>query len=205
MKKRVYCMAIFKKLRDKVTSPQANIVLKFTKPSYAAGENVEGTLTLSSSEDFEASEVRCEILCVEEERETRRVYDQSMRIWEDEEYWDTSVLFSARPALSGPMHVNNGLVQDFPFSFSLAVSGPVTCRSFDRKITWTVKGAVAVNGRPDVTSRTTELQVTPRSVSRIIRVREIIREVILTPCKHCGNLMPETDTICPHCGAKRIS
>jgi rubrerythrin len=33
--------------------------------------------------------------------------------------------------------------------------------------------------------------------------REVIREVVVIPCKYCGTLFPQTTTACPHCGAKR--
>jgi len=33
--------------------------------------------------------------------------------------------------------------------------------------------------------------------------REVIREVVVIPCKYCGTLFPQTATFCPHCGAKR--
>jgi len=36
-------------------------------------------------------------------------------------------------------------------------------------------------------------------------VREVIREVVMIPCKYCGTLFPQTGTFCPHCGAKRTT
>jgi rubrerythrin len=36
-------------------------------------------------------------------------------------------------------------------------------------------------------------------------VREVIREVVVIPCKYCGTLFPQTVTFCPHCGAKRTA
>jgi len=29
------------------------------------------------------------------------------------------------------------------------------------------------------------------------------KEVVLVPCIYCGSLMPQTLTVCPHCGATR--
>ena len=38
----------------------------------------------------------------------------------------------------------------------------------------------------------------------VIREREVVtREVVMIPCAYCGNLMPQTSTFCPNCGAKR--
>jgi uncharacterized OB-fold protein len=33
--------------------------------------------------------------------------------------------------------------------------------------------------------------------------REIIKEVVMIPCKYCGALFVQTATFCPNCGAKR--
>jgi RNA polymerase subunit RPABC4/transcription elongation factor Spt4 len=27
----------------------------------------------------------------------------------------------------------------------------------------------------------------------------------MIPCKYCGVLMPQTDTVCPNCGARRTA
>jgi uncharacterized OB-fold protein len=35
--------------------------------------------------------------------------------------------------------------------------------------------------------------------------REVIREVVVIPCKYCGTLFPQTATFCPHCGARRTA
>lgn len=199
----VHGMGFFKKLKDKMTLPQASVLLKFNKTSYIAGENLEGTLTVNSKEEFDATEIRCEIQCVEEARKMRRVYEERLHREVDQEFWDSATLFSARPALSGSTHLTNGYAQDFPFTINLPVSGPATCRSLDRKVTWTIKGVIAIDGRPDVTSRITEIQVAPPGASPVIREREVIREVVMIPCKYCGALMPQTETACPHCGAKR--
>jgi ribosomal protein L40E len=36
-------------------------------------------------------------------------------------------------------------------------------------------------------------------------VREVVREVVMIPCKYCGALFPQTATFCPNCGAKRTA
>jgi rubrerythrin len=62
---------------------------------------------------------------------------------------------------------------------------------------------MAVEGRPDVTSTTIEIQVSVPGASPVIREKEIVREIVMIPCKYCGTLMPQTETVCPNCGAKR--
>jgi len=36
-----------------------------------------------------------------------------------------------------------------------------------------------------------------------MQVKEIIEEAVMIPCEYCGDLMPQTSTFCPNCGAKR--
>jgi hypothetical protein len=196
-------MAFFKRIKNKLTPPEATVSLKFNKNNFVAGENVEGALTVSSRDEFDATEVRCEIQCVEEARKMKRIYEERIHHEIDKEFWESASLFAAKPMLSGSMHLTNGFTKDFPFSANIPVSGPASCRSLDRKVTWSVKGVIAVDGRPDVTSRIMEIQVAPPSASPVIREREVIREVVMIPCKYCQGLMPQTATACPHCGAQR--
>jgi len=37
----------------------------------------------------------------------------------------------------------------------------------------------------------------------ILAEKEVIKEIVLLPCAYCGSLMPQTSTVCPHCGARR--
>lgn len=67
-------MLFFKKLKDRFTAPEANVLLKLSQYSVALGDNLNGTLTVSSMEDFEVTEVRCEISCVEKPES----YDKNM-------------------------------------------------------------------------------------------------------------------------------
>jgi hypothetical protein len=94
-----------------------------------------------------------------------------------------------------------GFSQTFPVKINIPAGARPTFKSIDSKVTWTVKGVIAVDGRPDVTSPTVEIQVTQPSASPTIK--EVIREVVMIPCKYCGTLMPQTDVTCPQCGAKR--
>ncbi|MBS7649229.1 hypothetical protein KEJ17_06290, partial [Candidatus Bathyarchaeota archaeon] len=80
-----------------------------------------------------------------------------------------------------------------------------TSKGIDRKVTWSIRGVVAVKGRPDATSPTLEVQVAQPAAAPVIKEKEVIREVVMVPCKYCGTLFPQTETICPHCGAKRTA
>jgi rubrerythrin len=196
-------MSFFKKFKDRLTAPHAQVSLQFSRNSFALGENIEGNMTVASSEEFEAKEIRCEFQCVEEAKKTQYVFDSAVNRNVLKEVMNSATLFSAKPAVSGPLHITNGFSQTYPLSINVPIGGRPTFKSIDSKVTWTIKGVIAIEGRPDVTSSTTEIQVSQPSAAPIIREKEIVREVVMIPCKYCGTLMPQTDTTCPNCGAKR--
>jgi hypothetical protein len=196
-------MPFFKSFTNKFTAPKANVQLKFGQYSVVLGENLEGTLNVSSTEDFDATEVRCEISCVEDARVIRNVYDPQLRRYLPREAQESQVLFAAKPALSGVTHFANGENRDFPLSVNIPAGGRATVQGIDRSVTWTIKGVVAVDGRPDVVSKIAVLQVVQPSAQPVIKEKEVVREVVMIPCKYCGALMDQTLTVCPNCGAKR--
>ena len=75
-------------------------------------------------------------------------------------------------------------------------SGRETLDGVDRNVSWFIKGVVAVDGRPDAVSKTTELQ--------IFRAPTVIKEQVeMVPCDYCGAVMQVTSSSCPICGAQR--
>lgn len=198
-------MSFFKAFKDKLTSPKANVSLKLNKSSFTLGENVEGSLSIAADEQFDATEIRCEIQCVEEAKKIKRVYDESFHRYVDREYRESATLYAAKPQVSGPIKIDKGYSGSFPFNANIPAGGRPTYQGMDARLTWSIKGVMAIDGRPDVTSRITEIQVLPPSASPVIREKEVIREVVMIPCKYCGGIMPQTATACPHCGAKRTT
>jgi len=198
-------MSFFKKFTNKFTAPDAHVQLKLDQFSVALGENLNGSLIIFSKEDLDATEVRCEIQSVEQAKVIKQVYDPELRRNVPRQVQDSAVLFAARPALSGPTQLGSGETRDFPLSVNIPAGGRPTYQALDRRVTWTIKGVVAVDGRPDVTSKVAEMQVVPAAAQPVIREKEIIREVVMIPCKYCGSLMDQTATACPNCGAKRTA
>ena len=197
-------MSFFKSIKNRLTPPKANISLKLNKTSFALGENVEGTLTISSSEDIQATEIRCEIECVEETKTTTQVWDEARRNYVTKPVSASATLYSGKPTLSGPLKMSNGYTGSFPLSTNIPAGGRPTYKSVNDNIAWSIKGVIAIDGRPDVTSTKTEIQVLQQSAAPAGPVtKEVIREVVLIPCKYCGALMQQTETACPHCGGKR--
>jgi hypothetical protein len=198
-------MSFFKKFKDKLTAPKARVSLQLTKNTFELGEMAEGTLTVSSDEDFEVKEVRCEIACVEEAKKMKYVNDPTLNRQVMREVRESATLYSAKPPFAGSMHVATGSSQTFPCRISIPAGGRPTFKSIDSIVTWTIKGVISIDERPDVTGPATEIQVTPPSASPIVREKEILREIVMIPCKYCGALMPQTETACPNCGAKRTA
>jgi DNA-directed RNA polymerase subunit RPC12/RpoP len=96
-----------------------------------------------------------------------------------------------------------GFSQNYPISINVPAAGRLTFHSVDQNVAWSLKSVIAIDGRPDVTSTTIEVQVSPQSAQPVIREKEILREIVMIPCKYCGALMQQTETVCPNCGAKR--
>jgi hypothetical protein len=173
------------------------------KSSFALGENIEGTLTVASSEDFDAKEIRCEFQCVETKKKISMQYDAAIKQTIPREVQESATLWSTRPQMIGPVHLTAGVSQNYPVNINIPAGGRPTYHSVDQNVAWSLKGVIAIEGRPDVTSTTAEIQVAPLSASPVIKEKEIVREVVMIPCKYCGTLMVQTETVCPNCGAKR--
>ena len=204
-------MGFFKKLKERVTSPKATVSLKLNKNSFAPGEKLEGTLTVSSEEEVDATEIRAELRC--EERKKTLIHDTEVITLSDgrkitrprvREDWVTETIFSENPQGSGPIHLSAGYKGEFPFSTTIPAGGQPSYSGGDRSVTWALKGVIGVKGRPDVTSSTSSIQVMMApAVPTVITEKIVEREVVMIPCQYCGTLFAQTAPSCPNCGAKR--
>jgi len=62
-----------------LVAPKAEFNLKLNDSYVALGGNLEGTLTVTPHEDIEATEIRCEINCVETVEVMKTDYDPNLR------------------------------------------------------------------------------------------------------------------------------
>jgi sporulation-control protein spo0M len=196
-------MSFFKKFKDRFAAPNAAVSLQLNKNSFASGENIEGSLAVTSNEEFDVKEIRCEFQCVETKKRITLQYDAALKQSVPREVQESATLWSVKPQLSGLLHLTPGFSQNYPLSINIPAGGRPTFHSVEQNVAWTLKGVIAIEGRPDVTSTTIEIQVLPPSATPVIKEKEIVREVVMIPCKYCGTLMPQTDVVCPNCGAKR--
>jgi hypothetical protein len=186
------------KLKEKVTPPNVHVTVALKKQFYSLGENLEGTVRILPGEEVGCDEIRCEIACIERVRKVKRVYSQSLKREVEQEVWESAVLFSSKPQLSGPMHLSEGVALSFPFSVPLPPHLPPSMKTLDRRAEWSLKGVAAVRGRPDATSKTLELVVVPRELAQQPQPATVT-------CKYCGAVYPQSLDRCPNCGAPRTA
>ena len=165
----------------------------------ALGSSINGTIIVDSKEEFDATEIRAELRCIEKRRRERWVYNQRLRRNVRHVYWDTATLLSEDLKASGPMHIVPGFKKKFPVKVNIPASGRETLDGIDANVSWFIKAVVGVDDRPDPTGDTIELQVIRAAVAAIKE------EVEMVSCEYCKALMPATSSSCPICGAPRKS
>jgi len=198
-------MGFLKKLHDKVTAPDCNIELKLNSYTIALGENLQGSIEIHSKENFEATQIRCTITCTQTCKVIKYTYDPSVKRSLPQVVTESSIIFVATPILAGQTKFNNGENRTFPINFTIPLGGKPSNQGVDNKVVWTIKGVIAIDGRPDLNTNNNQIQVlqpTPSTTSQQV-VKEIIHEVVKIPCRYCQTLFNQLDTSCPNCGAKR--
>ncbi len=188
-------MGFFKMFRK----PKTAVKLEIKKRTLAVGTSTSGTISVSSKEEFDATEIRAELRCIEKRRRERWVYNERLRRDVRHVYWDSATLLSEDLKASGSLHIVPGFRKTFPIKVNIPASGCETLDGIDANVSWFIKGVVGVEDRPDPTSDTIELQII-RAATGVIK-----EEVEMVPCEYCKALMPANSSSCPICGAPRKS
>jgi len=201
-------MGFLKKFTNRLTAPDAFVQLRLSSYSVVLGDNLQGTLNVNSKEEFDVTEVRCEIVCVERAKVIKEVYDAALKRSIPQVVEESVVIFSGKPTFSGQSHFANSETRAIPVSINIPTGARATYSGGDRRVTWTIKGVLAVDGRPDRTTETCEIQVVAPVVQAVQGQatpvqREVVRTIVMIPCKYCQSLMDQTLSVCPNCGAKR--
>jgi hypothetical protein len=152
-------MGFLKKFTNKLTAPEASVQLRLSNYSVSIGENLQGNLNVTSKEDFETTEVRCELACIEQAKVIREVYDAALKRSIPRVVDESAVIYFAKPQLCGPTHFANAENRSIPININVPAGAKPTYVGVDRRVTWTIKGVLAVDGRPDRTTETCEIQV----------------------------------------------
>jgi len=150
-------------------TPTASISINIGKDSFILGETITGDVLVTSGEDFEANEIRVELVGVEKLRvggeaikgdgfetpETRLYSSRTAYIQRGGtiEYQ----MYNGQTKVSEKLRMSKGYSQQFPFQITVPNLGP-TFQGMRRdgkwlERTWTLKGVVAVGGRPDVETK----------------------------------------------------
>jgi len=92
------------------------------------GEDLKGAITVSCDDEFDATEVRAELRCVEKRRREKWVYDERRRRNVRRVYWDLATLHSADPKAGGRVHLVPGFKKRFQskLTFLLVDESPLT-------------------------------------------------------------------------------
>jgi len=155
-----------------------NVEVKLSKYAFTLGENLSGSLVLSSREDFHCIEIRCEIACTEEARVPWYQYDPVIKRNVLRTVTKSRVLFAAKPSLSGATHIINGENRNFHINKNIPAGGRPTFQGVENRVTWTIQGVVAVDGRPDATSHMAELQVLQPTATPVFAGQTVVKEVV---------------------------
>jgi hypothetical protein len=175
--------------------PKASVSLTLPKSTFELGEDLKGAITVSCQDEFDATEIRAELRCIEKKKKERWVYDERLKHNVRHVYWDRATLHSADPKASSKLHMLPGFKKTFPIKVNIPAGGRESFDGMDANVTWSIKGVVGIKGRPDVTSETIELQVVRAAAA------PTAAKAVMVSCQYCEAQVPETATKCPTCGA----
>jgi len=151
-------------------APNASVSISISKDNFVLGETITGDLSVTSNEEFEANEVRVELQGVEKlktggeaieeegaETPETRIYSSmtsSVQRGDTVEY----PMYKGQTKVSEKLRMTKGYSQQFPFKITIPAGLGPTFQGMRRdgqglERTWTLKGIVAVGGRPDVEAK----------------------------------------------------
>jgi hypothetical protein len=178
--------------------PKANVSLEISNNTAELGEDLRTLITINSKEEFDATEVRLELCCIEKQRKERWVYNKRLGRNIRQVYWEQATLHSAHTKASDKLHLVPGFRKTFQTDMNIPLASRESYDGSDSNVTWLVKGVIAVDDRPDVTSKTHELQIVRATMQS--KSKNNVEKV---PCEYCDTLMDNTLSACPNCGAPR--
>lgn len=158
-------MPLFKSFK----APNASATLNISKDNYALGETITGELFITSQEDFEADEIRVELIGIEKMRVGGEPLKGASETQETRLYSSLTpqtqsgtireyLMFRGQAKVSQKLRIPNGYNQQFSFTMTIPAGLGPTFTGLRRdgqwlERTWTLKGIVAVGGRPDVDAK----------------------------------------------------
>lgn len=187
-------MGFFKRFKK----PKASVSLEISNNTAELGEDLRTLIAINSKEEFDATEVRLELCCIEKQRKERWIYNKRLRRNIRQVYWDQVTLHSAQIKASDKLHMVPGFRKTFQTDVNIPLASRESYDGSNSNVTWLVKGVIAVDDRPDVTSKTHELQIVKATLQSKSQ-----KNVEKAPCEYCDTLMDNALSACPNCGAPR--
>lgn len=186
-------MPLFKSFK----APKATISMNINKENPNLGETIEGTVTVASQEEFDAAEVRVELLAYErlkpggglirdaQENSETRLYSQpgqNTQASASAEY----AMYRGQSKLSQKFRITNGFNQQFPFKITVPANLGPTFQGIRRdnrwlQRTWLLKGVLAVSGRPDVETRKDLCISIPAPVQAQVAQTQVVTAAAVAP------------------------
>ena len=218
-------MPLFKSFK----APNATISMNIGKDNFNFGETIEGTVNVASQEEFEADEIRVELLAFEklrpgggfirdaQENSETRMYsqlNQNTQASANVEY----AMYRGQAKVSQKLRIPNGFNQQFPFKISVPPNLGPTFQGMRKdgrwlQRAWILKAVVAVGGRPDVETKRDICTSIPSQVSAAAPATVVTATTASSgPCVQAVEIpvvtqqQPEPPpkemiTSCPKCGA----
>ena len=106
-------MGLFKKFEDHLVAPKADFVLQLLDSFVVLGDNLEGTLTVTPRETFDAEEVRCELSSLESAQVTRTEYDAAMKQMVTRQVTENRTLYQTKAVCCPATQLVNGVPRTF--------------------------------------------------------------------------------------------
>jgi hypothetical protein len=135
-------------LKKMISAPHGVLEIKLEKNELTRGGTLKGVLLFSSMENFVSNMVRCEI-----EHTELFQHPQLAENMQQQMVTDARVLYSATQQLLGKTRYRKGQNISLPFAILIPKDSSPSFRSDFVNDIWTVKGVVAVDGRPDITTQ----------------------------------------------------
>jgi hypothetical protein len=178
--------------------PKASVSLKILENTIALGDDFRTQITINAKEEFDATEVRLELNCIEKQKKERWVYNKRLGRNIRQVYWDNTTLHSDHIKAYDQLHLVPGFRKTFDTSVNIPLASKESYDGSTSNVKWMIKGVIAVDDRPDVTGKIHELQIYRASIQA--KPQNQVKKVA---CIYCDTLMDDTLSECPNCGAPR--
>ncbi len=188
-------------------APQARLSLILSKNELQLGDEINGSLNISSQEEVDVDEIYVSLRCIETVTKVKRYQesDDGQLVWKEKEYDDSKILFSAGSKIMTQVHLPIGYQSKFPFSLKIPAVGRETYHSVDSNLRWLINAFMNSKNRKTLRAHGNGEILVAKPIVSVIPPKEVVREVVLIPCAYCSGLMPQTSIFCPNCGARRKS